>query len=228
MNLQQAQQTISDMDAHKITWDDNLRSQANNIISAADPTQQAMKIAQQAQQMQVQANQPAIQTLQGQQTNLSQSYSDLLKSVLGQGTVAMNSAIAGENTLLGQRGITDNTSPLYQQQLTQAELPVTAQNQSAAANVGIGSAQDINSIAAQIASLQAGNVPNALSFAGNISNIAQQSQLIPSQIGLTQAQTKQASLIPIPGLGVYNLSTGNIISNNGLSSSGRTIVGNYP
>lgn len=34
MNLQQAQQTISDMNSGKIKWDDNLRAQANNIIAA--------------------------------------------------------------------------------------------------------------------------------------------------------------------------------------------------
>lgn len=34
MDINQAKQIISDMDAHKIIWDDNLRAQANNVINA--------------------------------------------------------------------------------------------------------------------------------------------------------------------------------------------------
>ncbi len=178
-----------------------------------------MSMVKAAQQYQVQQNQPAIQTLQGQQGNLQSQYSELLKSVLGQGSVAMNTATAGENTLLGQRGIT-NDSPLYAQQMTQAQLPVTAQNQSAAAQVGMGSAQDINSLAQAIASLQAGNVPNALSYGGNMSSLSLQAPLV-------QAQANQANFIPIPGVGVYNASTGKMVSSTGLTSTGRTIVGQY-
>lgn len=167
-------------------------SQNPQAQQAVQQQQQQQNLAQdplyyvkQAQQLQVQANQPAIQTLQTQQTNLGSAYSDLLKSVLQQGTVASNYAQVGENTLLGQRGITDNTSPLFQQQMAQALLPVTAQNQAAAGSVGVGSAQDLNQLATQIASLQAGNVPGALSYGQNISGL--QNAL---QVAQTQATAK--------------------------------------
>lgn len=38
--LQAAQQTISDMDNHKINWDDNLRSQMNTVVNNSSPQQQ--------------------------------------------------------------------------------------------------------------------------------------------------------------------------------------------
>jgi hypothetical protein len=178
-----------------------------------------MAMVKAAQQFQVQANQPSIQTLQGQQGSLSSAYSELLKSVLGQGSVAMNTATTGENTLLGQRGIT-NDSPLYAKEMTSAQLPVTATNESNAAQVGMGSAQDINQLAGQIAGLQAGNVPNALTYGGGISSLQLQAPLVA-------AQANQANFIPIPGVGVYNAQTGKMISSTGLSTSGRTIVGNF-
>src|ERR1035437_3277403 len=50
----------------------------------------------------------AVSTLSTAGTNLDTQYKGLLDKVLGQGTVAMNTATTGENNLLGMRGITNN------------------------------------------------------------------------------------------------------------------------
>lgn len=172
-----------------------------------------LALAKAAQQLQIQANQPAIQTLQGQQQSLKDQYSSLLASVLNQGTVASNYAQRAENTLLGQRGIVDPNSAFYGQQMTQALLPVTAQNQSAAANVGAGSAQDLNALAAQIAAFQAGNVPNALTFGGQISGqqTALQQAIQAAQIqGSAQVAAAQAQpkYVTYPNTGLFNTQNG--------------------
>lgn len=136
--------------------------------SSINPNNSPIALAQQAQQLQIQANQPAIATLGSQQTNMQSAYGSLLQSLLGQGTVASNYAQVGENSNLAGRGILPGTQPggnsLYNNQMSQALLPVAAQNQAAVGSVGLGSAQDLNALAAQIASLQAGNVPGALTF----------------------------------------------------------------
>jgi len=192
-------------------------------------TNNPMLLANQAQQMQLKANQPAIATLSTQKQSLSDSYKSLLDSVLGQGTAATNQATTAENNLLAQRGITSD-SPLYGKEMSSALIPVSAANMSAAANVGMGSAQDINTLAGEIAGLQAGNVQGALGAGQAFGALGLQSALLPAQLSLLNAQAKQQNIVPIPGLGVYDLSTGQLRSNTnplGLSPSGRTIVGNF-
>lgn len=153
-----------------------------------------MALVRQAQQFQVEQNQPAIQTLQGQQGNLKDQYSKLLESVIGQGSVAMNTATSGENAFLASRGLLSNAG-IGNNQLSQAQQGVMAQNQSAAANVGMGSAQDINQLAGQIAGLQAGNVPNALNFGGGVYGAGLQIPLIQAQAQQVAGQNPTAIAI---------------------------------
>ena len=156
------------------------------------PSIDPIALAGSLQQMQVQANQPAIATLGSQQSSLKDQYTSLLNSVLGQGSVNQNLTIAGANSELAKRGITGD-SFLANQTIGSALLPVTAQNQMAAAQVGQGSAQDLNQLAAEIAGLQAGNVQGAIGAAPAFAGLA----ALPSQIALTQAQTKAAPFVPI-------------------------------
>jgi len=197
-------------------------SNSGSNSTPSDP----LALAGSLQSMQVQANQPAIATLGSQQSSLKDQYSKLLDSVLGQGTVASNYSIKASNSALAQRGITSD-SQLGEQTIADNLLPVTAQNQSAAAQVGQGSAQDINTLAGEIAGLQAGNVQGAIGAAPAIAGLA----ALPSQIALAGSQAgasgAQGRYIPIPNVGVYDVQAGHLIgniSNNNLSTGGFQIL----
>ena len=68
----------------------------------------------------------AVSGLKTQGTNLDTQYGDLLSKVLGQGTVAMNTATTGENNYLASRGLQSNNGRGLND-MSAAELP--AQNQ---------------------------------------------------------------------------------------------------
>ena len=123
----------------------------------------------------------AVSTLQNAGTTLDTQYQGLLQDVLGVGSVSMNTATTGENNLLGQRGITNN-SPLYSQQMTLAQLPVTSQVQGAVGSLGYTEAGLQNQLAQNIAGVQAGGAGTlaelplsygslALAQAANVANI---------------------------------------------------------
>lgn len=189
--------------------------------------------AQQLQNFQVQANQPAIQNLQQQSTDLQSRYSDLINSIKGQGSVAVNQQTLAANNELGARGILPSSS-LYQQQLASSLLPVTQANQSQLAQTGLGEQQDLNTLAGQIASLQAGNPLAAISGATNYAQLAQQAaQFQQSQAQNLALQGSQLALqgltagyIPVsPGASLFNTKTGASVGGNTpqlspLSSSG--------
>lgn len=188
MNLQQAQQIISDMNSHKIQWDDNLRSQANNIIDAADPVKQAQKIAEQAQAMQIAANQPAIQTLETQYNPstgkgaLVDQYNALLDSITNSEQPAVDTAKQGVNAQLAARGIVSSQAGTGNDLLQQTLNPITAQFGQLKANTGLAAQQDYGNLASTIAGLQAGNVGNALNYASGIAG--QQNQLAQTLAGI--------------------------------------------
>lgn len=188
-------------------------------------------LARQIQQFQVQANQPQVQALQTVQQGLPQQYASLLADIKGQGTVAQNYAQRAENTLLGQRGIVDPNSAIYGQEMTGALLPVTQQYGQLAAQVGRGSIQDVNTLAANIAALQAGNPATSLSGAYQLGGLQQQAALLPSQVALTQAQAGQigtaARYVTIPGVGLYDIQSRQIIQGglNNMSSGGYQVLG---
>lgn len=169
--------------------------QAPSTQPQADP----MDLVKQAQQYQVQQNQPAIATLQGQQTSLQQQYKDLLDSVTKQGNVGIDTATRNQNAFLASRGIYSQGG-IGGDQISQAQSQAGAQAASQEAAVQTQGAQDINALAAQIAGLQAGNVPNALGFSSNIASLANALQVANIQ--------NQRPFGVQPGQGVFNPATG--------------------
>lgn len=172
----------------------------------------------------------AVSNLQTAGTNLDTQYGDLLGKVLGQGTVAMNSATLGENNLLASRGITNN-SPLYSAQMTQTQLPVTTQNQAAVSNLGYTQAGLKLGLAGQIAGLQAGAAGTSAQLPLQYGSLALAQAANVANIGLAGAQTQQAQTgaryITIPGVGVVDLTTGRYVggvTNNNLNSGGYQIL----
>jgi hypothetical protein len=170
----------------------------------------------------------AVSSLQTQGTNLDTQYSDLLGKVMGVGTVAMNTATTGENNLLASRGIVNN-SPLYSAQMTSAQLPVTTAVQGQIGSLGYTQAQLKNTLANNIASIQAGGAGTmaglplsygslALSSAANLANIAQAgSTALATGVG--------AHLISVPGFGLYNVDTGQFQQSYGTTGTPGTVNG---
>jgi hypothetical protein len=168
----------------------------------------------------------AVGQLQTAGTNLDTQYKSLLSSILGQGTVAMNTATTGENNLLASRGITNN-SPLYSQQMTQAQLPVTAQNQAAVSGLGFTEGQLQTGLAAQIAGLQAGGAGTMANLPLQYGSLALGQAANLANIGLTRAQTNVTKYVPIPGVGLWDTSAGQFvggITNNNLTTGGYSIL----
>ena len=140
-----------------------------------------IQIAAEMQKQQVAANQPAIATLQGQGTTLADQYKTLLADINGQGQQTYNTATSGENAYLGQRGLLSQ-SGLGNNQLSQAQSGVAAQNAVNQQNVTTAGAGVQSQIAQQIAALQAGNLPQAENFAQSVYN---------TQAGITNTNTAQ-------------------------------------
>lgn len=145
--------------------------------------------AQQLQNFQIQANQPAIQSLGSQSNDLQSRYSDLLNSIKGQGSVAVNAQTLATNNELGKRGISSD-SGVGAQTMASALLPVTTQYAGLTAQTGLQEQQDVNSIASQIAQLQAGNSAAAISGATGFLTAQQNAANTNAQIA-AQLQTAQ-------------------------------------
>lgn len=201
----------------RITVNPNGTRSLTPVGGAAGAAQDPLALAGSLQQMQVQANQPAIQTLQGQQSNLAASYGSLLNSVMNAGSSATNYFTGAAAANLGARGILPS-SQLGQQTIGSAILPISTQTQGAIGSVGLGSAQDINQLAQQIASLQAGNVQGAITGAPALAGLA----ALPSEIfanlaqgsayggnaALSLAQALAAKYLNYPSTGLFDTSTG--------------------
>lgn len=153
----------------------------------------------------------AISTLQTQKGNLSQQYSDLLKTVTGEYQPLINSTTQTAQKELGQRGITPD-STLYQQQVQGALQPVYGAEAANAQQIGQGSVADLNTFANNIANLQAGVGGTASQLPLQYGSLALSTQALPSQIALAQSQAGAAKYIPIPNVGIYNTATGQIIN----------------
>ncbi len=192
--------------------------------------QGAQQTAQTAQTNYQQGIGSAVSTLQGAGNSLDTQYKTLLSAVLGQGSVAMNTATTGENNLLASRGITNN-SPLYSQQMTQAQLPVTAQNQAAVGNLGYTEGQLQTGLAGNIAGIQAGGAGTAAGLPLQYGSLALSQAANIANIGLAGAQAKaagaQARYIPIPGVGLWDTQTGQFTggqTNNNFNSGGFQVL----
>jgi hypothetical protein len=182
---------------------------------------------QQQQQYQQQTD-SAISGLQTQKGNLVSQYGDLLKTVTGEYQPLINQTTATAGGELAKRGLTPD-STLYQQQTQGALAPVYGQEATNAQQIGQGSINDQNTMAAQIANLQTGVAGTASQLPLSYQTLANQAALIPSQIFANQAQGSSslqgANYVTIPNVGVYDIKGGSIISSTGLSNSGRTILG---
>lgn len=158
----------------------------------------------------------AVSGLQAQGTSLDAQYENLKNAVLGQGTVAMNTVTTGENNLLAQRGITNN-SPLYAQQMGSAQLPVQVANQNAVGSLGYTQAQLKSQLAEAISGLQAGGAGTLAMLPLQFGSLALAQAANLANIQLAQAQAKAISL-QAPYMsslyGPYNINTGNFVANN--------------
>lgn len=173
----------------------------------------------QAQQQYQQGINTAVTGLQGQQTNLQQSYGSLLQDVMGQGSATMNTTTSGENAYLASRGLVSNAGQ-GNNQLSAAQLAVQSQNQAAAGSIGQGSAADMNAIQQSIAGIQAGGAGTSMQIPLNYGSLQIQQNLQPGAIALQNSQnayqTAQAQQEPY-----INIANGNNLfnSSNGQATS---------
>ncbi len=117
-------------------------------------------------------------------------YKDLLASIQGQGSVAVNAQTLATNNELGKRGILSD-SGIAQQQMASSLLPVTSQYAGLTAQTGLAEQNDVNSLASQIAGLQAGNAQGAITGASNFLTAQQGAQSTNAQIA---SQLQQATM----------------------------------
>lgn len=146
-----------------------------------DPIEQAKKIL----AFQQEANQPAIQTLQGEVDPLKKQYQDLLTSLKGQQTVAQNRQTLTTGNELGKRGLT-NDSGLYQQEMTNALLPVDTAYGQLQVQANQGQVQDLNAIQNAIAQLQAGAASTAMPQSLQLAGINNQANQFAQDLALRQ------------------------------------------
>lgn len=149
----------------------------------------------------------ALTTLQTQKGNLSQQYSDLLKTVTGEYQPLINSTTQTAQKELGQRGITPD-STLYQQQVQGALQPVYGAEAANAQQIGQGSVADLNTYATNIANLQAGIGGTASQLPLQYGSLALSTQALPSQIALAQAQAKYQAGVNPTALSIAGLQYG--------------------
>jgi hypothetical protein len=156
--------------------------------------------------------------LGSQQSGLEASYQSLLDSIKGSQTVAQNSQTLTTNNEMAQRGVLP-TSTLYGQNMNNALLGVNSAFGGLTATTTSQEQQDLLSLAGQIAGLQAGNMPNAISAASGIysSNLGMAAAQLAAQTG---SYTATAS--PYVSLGnglVMNSVTGQITIPGGASTT---------
>lgn len=197
--------------------------------SALDPTQtfnNALDQAKGIRQFNIDSAQPQISTLQSNKSNLDTQYQSLLNSIKGDQTLAVNNATKATNATMAARGLSTQ-DPMAQTNLAGAQSAAAQPYSSLQAQTGVQQIQDENSIASQIAALQAGNPEQAISASTGISGLAGQL----GQLGVSQqAQNFAQNYIPIPGYGIYNTQTGSLLgglSSTGISPSGNQITGTY-
>ena len=174
-------------------------------------------------QFNIDSAQPQIASLGTQKANLDTQYNNLLSSVTQGSTVASNNAAAASRQSLAARGLSAS-DPYGTSQMNAAGVTAATPYSQLYSQTGISQAQDENAIASQIAALLAGNPSEALSTGSNINTLAQSA----AQLGLSsQAQQFAQKYITIPNVGIYDVSTGQILSNTsstGMSPSGNSIL----
>ena len=172
----------------------------------------------------------AVSGLQTQGTNLDTQYGDLLSKVLGQGTVAMNTATTGENNYLASRGLQSNNGRGLND-LSSAQLAVSQSNQAAASNLSYTEAGLKNTLAQNIAGIQAGGAGTMAQLPLNYGSLALASAANTANISLAGSQGAQAGAaaryIPIPGIGLWDTQTNQFtggVTNSNMTTGGYSIL----
>lgn len=170
----------------------------------------------------------AVGGLQTQKTNLADQYGSLLNTVNTQYQPLINQTTETANKELSQRGLTPD-STLYQQQVQGAVAPVYGQEAGNAQQIGLGSINDMNTLAQAIASMQAGGAGTASQLPLQYGSLSLSQQQLPAQLALGSAQaanqSAQARYITVPNVGVVDLTTGQFVGGGvGASTQAQTGV----
>lgn len=190
-----------------------------------EATNRQLEAARQAQQMQLEANKPAIESLTAHKSSLDQKYAELLQSIDASEGVAADKQTLATGNELARRGLSSD-SGVYQQEQAKAAAPVAAEFGQLKAQTGTGRERDLTGLAESIASLQAGNVPNALGFASNLGSYELQAQQLANNFLLGKEQnqlgrdrldydrtqnTNNPFMAVSEGQGIYDTSTGKLL-----------------
>lgn len=196
---------------------------ATSSTSNQDAINNALAASTAVQQFNIQAAQPQIATLGSSKATLDTQYNNLLSSITQGSTVASNNAAAAARQGLAARGLSAS-DPYGTSQMNAAGVAAATPYSQLYTQTGVGQAQDEASIANQIAALQSGNPTEAASTGLQIGSLSQSA----AQLALgSQAQQFAQNYITIPNIGVYDVSTGQILSNTsstGMSPSGNSIL----
>lgn len=188
-------------------------------VPAATTTPSGMDVVQAAQNLRnfnIQANQPAIGSLQSSIAPLEQRYADLISSIKGAGSVAVNTQTQATTGNLGARGLLPS-SPEGQQELATSLLAPTQATAGALAQTGISQQSDINAINNAIAQLQTGNPDAALTNALGLAGIGQGAANILTQTKSAESIAQLENLyrvIPYLG-GLYNTQSRSMVGGGG-------------
>ena len=137
--------------------------------------------------------------------------------------MASNNAASASRQSLAARGLSAS-DPYGTSQMNAAGVAAATPYSQLYTQTGVGQIQDENSIASQIAALQAGNPTEAASTGLQVSGLAQSA----ANLGLqSQAQQFAQRYLNIAGVGVYDTTTGQLVSNTtGYGSGGTSAAGN--
>lgn len=176
-------------------------------VSADDTVASAQKLL----DFQKTANAPVSAALGSQVPGIQDEYTQLVNSIKGNQQLDTNRQTTTTNNLLAQRGISSNSN-YSQQQLTDALTPIDTQYSGLLTNANQGSIQDLQSLALQIAQLNAGDpnvaISGALNLAGVQGQLSAAQQYAQAQIQVAQAQPYKESTL-VPGL-TLNQQTGQL------------------
>ncbi len=165
---------------------------------------------------QKQANAPVAAALGSQVPGIQDQYTQLVNSIKGSQQVSRNAQTLTTANTLGGRGLTSD-SGVYQQEMNNALLPVDTAYGGLLAQTNVGSIQDLQSLALQIANLNAGNpetaIPNALQYGGlqnQAAQVAASIQNAQTQANSALAVAKANPYAALGSYGVINTQTGGI------------------
>ncbi len=184
----------------------------NGSISQIDTVANRQQLAA-TQQYQAAAG-SAVTGLETGKSNLSQQYSDLLKTVTGEYQPLINQETATAGAALAKRGLTPD-SQLFQQETQGALQPIYGAEAANAQQLGQGSIADTNTYNQAIAGAQLGIAGTQSQLPLQYGNLALQQQALPAtisqalaQAGLFNAQAKAAPYVPT-GIGGITFNAAN-------------------